>query len=691
MHNLSQLLRMYQHHTIALYGLGIETKKVLKELGDKFHVAGLLDGYRQTGHLYGTPVISIEQAVADGVKMILVVARPGSCKAIAKRIGKICLANRIDLMDIRGNNLCEEAKVIYDFRNIRGMTRKHLLDTAETYDVISVDLFDTLIMRRTLFPEDICEIVDYRLKEKGIVIRDFCKRRLASEKVLSQTSAPQLVEIYSHMLKQPDAAASGSTAGVCAQELAELEWSVDYELAVPRLEMCDVIKKLYQKGKTVYIVSDTYYTGPQIEKILGKCGIDFYSQLMLSCQYQTGKTQRLFGIVNKKICGQTCIHIGDDSVADVKSAQKNKIVPYKIYSGTELLEMAGYLGMWNSLENLSDRIRAGMFSAVLFNSPFQFELENHKIAVNHAYDTGYLFFAPMISDFVIWLDGQIKSRNLRNVWFCSRDGYLIRKLYDLVSTADVETVYFLTSRMAAIRAGMEDERDIRYVGEMKFSGTLEKQLTERFGIRTDHTDRKNRLLDYKNEILEQASVHRKNYMTYIGSLKVEEGEIAFFDFVAKGTGQMYISRLTDRHLKGFYFLWLEEEDMKKKGLDILPFYKKEEKENSVVFDDYYILETMLTAPEPSVLGFDSQGKACYAKETRKKEDIACMMSAQNGIEDYLRTYKAICPQQAVTINKKLDEILLSLIHKIVILDQDFLNLQVEDPFFNRMTDITDLI
>ena len=67
------------------------------------------------------------------------------------------------------------------------------------------------------------------------------------------------------------------------------------------------------------------------------------------------------------------------------------------------------------------------------------------------------------------------------------------------------------------------------------------------------------------------------------------------------------------------------------------------------------------------------------------------MSAQNGIEDYLRTYKAICPQQAVTINKKLDEILLSLIHKIVILDQDFLNLQVEDPFFNRMTDITDLI
>ena len=42
------------------------------------------------------------------------------------------------------------------------------------------------------------------------------------------------------------------------------------------------------------------------------------------------------------------------------------------------------------------------------------------------------------------------------------------------------------------------------------------------------------------------------------------------------------------------------------------------------------------------------------------------------------------------INKKLDEAILSLPGAVTILDGDFLNLKVEDPFFNRTTDLTDL-
>ena len=44
-----------------------------------------------------------------------------------------------------------------------------------------------------------------------------------------------------------------------------------------------------------------------------------------------------------------------------------------------------------------------------------------------------------------------------------------------------------------------------------------------------------------------------------------------------------------------------------------------------------------------------------------------------------------------SINKKLDEIFLTLVHNVEIRDKDFLSLTVEDPFFNRMTDITDVL
>ena len=42
-------------------------------------------------------------------------------------------------------------------------------------------------------------------------------------------------------------------------------------------------------------------------------------------------------------------------------------------------------------------------------------------------------------------------------------------------------------------------------------------------------------------------------------------------------------------------------------------------------------------------------------------------------------------------SKRLDETFLGLIHNLKISDKDFQELIVEDPFFNRMTDIKELI
>lgn len=146
-----------------------------------------------------------------------------------------------------------------------------------------------------------------------------------------------------------------------------------------------------------------------------------------------------------------------------------------------------------------------------------------------------------------------------------------------------------------------------------------------------------------------------------------------------------------RHLKGLYFLRLEKERMEDKGLDIVSFYDTEEMEQSIIFKDYYILETMLTAPMPSVKEFDEKGKPVYGKETRKESDICCFQDAQEGIRGYFREYLTLCPISERKINKRLDEIFLTLIHGMEIRDQDFLNLKVEDPFFNRMTDLVDML
>lgn len=714
--------KKYNGQKAAVYGLGVETERLLTktdgEAGWGLRIIGLLDSYRQDGVFYGKPVITLEEAVAQQVKLIIVAARPGSCRAIAKRIGNVCLENAIDLIDIRGRNLCRPDRIAFDFKGIQGMSRQELKKIMMKHSVISVDLFDTLIMRRVLSSSDVVELTSCKLKEWGIFIEDFCEMRLCCEKELARNGAPVLSDIYTYMEKKV------SLQGVSPQWLAEVEWETDYELLISRREMCELLEEVKECGKEIYIITDTYYTRTQLNKILEKCSISFYTDILLSCEYKTGKTQQLFQRLKERTREKSCVHIGDDIFADIEMAKENGILPCQIYSGGDLFEMAGYFGMRSNLGCISERLKAGMLVSRIFNSPFQFETEERKITVDNTYDVGFLFLAPVISDFVLWFDRQVESRHLENIWFCARDGYLIKKLYDELRPGN-PSIYFLISRTAAVAAGVEVEEDIRYVEDMKFGGTLKKQLKERFGVTVDETEGKD-LMCYSEEILKETAANREGYRAYINSLDIREGGIAFFDFVAKGTSQMYLERLLEyalmnkahppckgaalsdvvrspqrgmRHgmslgsgcMEGFYFMQLEPEYMKKKGLTIFSFYRERDSEGRGIYDDYYILETIMTSPQPSLKKFDSYGVPCYADEMRTIAEIECIQKIQESILDYFRIYLRICPKSERTENKKMDEKILALIHGVQITDQRFIGLKVEDLFFNRITDVTALL
>lgn len=682
------LFQEYCGEKIALYGLGTETKKALLSFEDYFKIIGLLDSFQESGELYGREIVSLPRAITEGVKLIIVVARPGSCKAIAKKIGDICREHRIALMDIRGKDLLERKCITYDFTGINGETKEELYRKIAQAEVVSFDLFDTLIMREVLFPTDIIELTDAVLQEKGINIHDLAAMRLGAEKRLSKYKAPTLEELYTDIMKaMPEVSLSAS-------ELAGLEWETDYKTIVPRQAVCEIFEYCVSQGKRVYIVTDTYYCLERIETILKKCRISGYTGIFVSCEYGIGKTQGLFGRLKETEGNQKYLHIGDDETADIESASKAGMEIFRVYSGEELLDAVGYMGMEPYMDSLAERLKIGMLVARLFNDPFRFDSEKQEIELWNAYDIGYLLCAPIITDFVLWFRERVRHYAIPNIWFCARDGYLPRKLYRILDDTK-ESVYFMTSRTAAIRAGVMDEEDISYVDSMKYSGTTEENLKSRFGLTVegmDITDEKvPGLLRYKEGILKKAVYERDNYKKYISSLKIDEGTIAFFDFVAKGTTQMYVKRFVRKHFKGLYFLQLEREFMSDKGLDIESFYGVDEIETSTIYDNYYILETILTAPYPSVNGFDDEGKPMFAEETRTEKDIQCFSHAQEGIIDYFHRYLELFPEGMRKQSKKLDEVILGLFSNLKIKDDDFLSLVVEDPFFNRMTGIKELL
>lgn len=469
MSDLKKQFADYKSKKIALFGLGTETRKVVELLDEGFNIIGLLDGFRVDGFLYGRPIINIKQCVNGAVDVIVVVARPGSCRAIAKRIGGFCRENEIELIDIRGNDLLNETQNYFDYKSVTDLLQALAHNNTSTHAVLKINMF---------------------------------------------------------------------------QE---------------RLEQI-------QKGEK-------------------------------------------------------------------------------------------------------------------------------RLSISDAYDIGYLFCAPIIVDFIIWFRKKVREKKLTNVWFCARDGYLLKELYEMVEK-EYDCKYFLTSRIAAIRSCVEDEEDLLYVDSMKFSGTLEKNLKERFGIDADKAtvnENKEGILRYGTSILDKARRLKIGYQKYMGSLEIQNGDIALFDFVAKGTTQYFISRLTDKHMVGLYFLQLEPDFMKDKNLDIIPFYTDEELESSAIFDNYYVLETILTCPNPSVAEFDENGIPVYLKETRTAEAVDCIKRVQLGIKHFMKKYMEQCDDLENSVDKVLDEKFLKLIHNFEIKDENFLQLVVEDPFFNRMTNITDVL
>lgn len=677
---VENILHDYKNEKIAVYGLSPLTAKLLEQL-KAYQLIGLLDGYQVSGSLYGKSILPIEEAIKSGVRLIIVAARPESCKIIAKRIGELCKKSGVKLIDIYGNDLNAQKKAAYNLADVPGITRRKLCRLIDFHDVVSVDLFDTLVMRQTLFSADVYDIVDIRLKEKGITIADFPQKRLEIEKELCKSTFPTLMEIYQYFLQKY------AITGVQKEELAQVEWETECDLTVPRKELTELLEVVYRQGKPVYIVSDTFYPRDWLVALLENCGFTSYTEILASCEYRTGKTQRLFEKLREKIPGKTCLHIGDSTDADIEGAERNGLSACQLYSGLDLFEKVGYLGLWDKIGSLSGRIQTGMLVAKLFNSPFQFEEPGCKLHVDTAYDVGYLFFGPVIAGFVIWLYRKIHEGGLKNIWFGARDGYLIKKLYEQIDPF-TNSIYFLTSRLAAIRAGTENEEDIRYVEELRFSGGLREQLWVRFGIRADDDDGHRSLFDYKEEIFQAAAVNRKNYRKYLSTLQTEEGDIAFFDFVARGTVQAYMQRFTDRHLRGFYFWQHNTEYIDEMNLDVQTFYASDE---NMIEQSYLALEPVLMSPQPSVIGFDEGGAAVFAREDRTEQDLRSVQRVQDGITDYFQKYRKLNPAWERFQKGSLEIYVFSLISKIDIRDGEFLSVKDEDTFFNRITKIKELI
>ena len=184
----------------------------------------------------------------------------------------------------------------------------HLAKGMMPYEVISFDVFDTLIFRPFEHPYDL-----FVLEGEELDIMDFCEIRRSAEEEARQNSRLKrgnreviLEEIYDLVADE---------TGIDPKEGAALEFSMECCLCYGNPYMLEVFHILKEQGKILVALSDMYLSAAKMEKLLSCCGYEGFDEIIVSCDYNCSKRDGgLYDVLKKKYAGRTIVHGGSSCI-----------------------------------------------------------------------------------------------------------------------------------------------------------------------------------------------------------------------------------------------------------------------------------------------------------------------------------------------------------------------------------------
>lgn len=202
-----------------------------------------------------------------------------------------------------------------------------LEDTAT--EIVSFDVFDTLLLRPVFEPEDVFYLVGLLASEKEIWPNNalrFVKQRVRAEKIARRKEKNKqdidLEQIYYQLQKMMH------LSDYQILWIMNCEKEVEYQISVPRKMGEALFRKAIAAGKTVVCISDMYLSAEFIRKLLNKQKL-FPDRIFVSSEYGLSKqTGDLYAVVLKELAvkdSKKVVHIGDNLYSDVEMAKNQGI------------------------------------------------------------------------------------------------------------------------------------------------------------------------------------------------------------------------------------------------------------------------------------------------------------------------------------------------------------------------------
>jgi FMN phosphatase YigB (HAD superfamily) len=520
-------------------------------------------------------------------------------------------------------------------------TKSRILSAAASMDIVSFDIFDTLLVRQWFFPDNLFAYLDEMVKTR-FGITDFARLRKQAERLARLECSGGDVDIdaiYTAFGKL-----CGRPEDVPA--IRAMEESAELTALRPRVDVREAVQQLKARGKRVVLVSDMYLPEDFLRSVLAQHGIGMYDSLYLSCVTGLRKDRGdLWAAVAQKenVAPQRWLHVGDNEHSDLQVPLDFGYAhpAHVMRAADQFFLFNEEMQRWLQPNIWQEGLLLGLMANRIFlpgyaHVPISINADERSIEINSLSDFGYLVIGPVLTVFMAWLIGQARQDKIDLLLYASREGHLLKQAHDLIAMRQhiPEGQYFLCSRRVAMIAALRDETSISPLLKAHFKGSFADLLQKRLGIENtipflerlglermmrpgtlpeDSAIYRTQLLECLDLLTNEALSERILYQRYAEPL-IKGRRSALVDIGYSATMQRALATFMKGIAGGYYFVTVEQsaevdrfEQFAKGcfGHRINAFHA-----DLPIYQFSLLLEAVLTAPQGQLLGFrDVAGNA----------------------------------------------------------------------------------
>ena len=313
---------------------------------------------------------------------------------------------------------------------------------SEDTEIVSFDMFDTLVVRPFLVPSDMFTLLNKTFHKEFNVLNviDFGKIRKDAEQELRNLKNNEgicevtLEGIYDHI---------SESYGFDRKKLSIIEKeeiNMEIHFCYRRNTGYELYRLAKELGKKVILVSDIYLSKDTLLKILEKNGYTFDEYYVSSELLKTKSNGNLFDYVKEQEGTDKIFHLGDNYHSDFLSPKDHGVNAYQLPKATDT--MMGYTGnivkncgnLYKHFElfnidhipyeqNFGVRCSIAIAGNYYFDNPFR-PFNEYSDFNGDPYFIGFYALGMQTISMCKWLFEDLRDNNIDSVSFMARDGYL---------------------------------------------------------------------------------------------------------------------------------------------------------------------------------------------------------------------------------------------------------------------------